>query len=199
MLVVTSSSLCCRRQRGKNVTIIDRLNQYQILRFTGYTIIPELKKKIGQNGKVKVIHNEGLVRLSECKVELLEIQVFHDLTLWQLVKMYQCISVSKDHSAFNTSANVQQSAQCDILQDIYLQYGTSLFIQLTWYSQVREGNANRKGQPCILDKKKKNTEFWCGNFLKDGHFEKYGRHLRTTGCEYVKCFRTLYRLHSIYC
>ena len=40
---------------------------------------------------------------------------------------YKCISVSKDHSAFSTSANVHQSAQRDIL----LQYGTSLLTEFT--------------------------------------------------------------------
>jgi len=61
---------------------------------------------------------------------------------------------SEDHSAFSTSANVHQSAQRDIL----LQYGTSLLTEFTWYSQVREDNANVIGQACSSDKK------WMQNF-----------------------------------
>ena len=33
---------------------------------------------------------------------------------------------------------------------------------------------------------KNNAEFLCGNFLKNGYFEKlekYGRHLRAAGCD----------------
>jgi hypothetical protein len=40
------------------------------------------------------------------------------------------------------------------------------------------------------------------NFLKNGHVEKqekHVRHLRATGCEDVKCFRTLYMLDWVYC
>jgi hypothetical protein len=58
-----------------------------------------------------------------------------------------CINVSNDHSAFNTSANVHQSAQRDIL----LQYRTSLLTQFTWYSQVRENNVNMIGQAHSVD------------------------------------------------
>jgi hypothetical protein len=49
---------------------------------------------------------------------------------------------------------------------------------------------------------KNNVEFFCGNFLKNGYFEKpekYGRHLRAAGCDNVKCFRTLYILDKVYC
>jgi len=35
-----------------------------------------------------LLYIEKLARLSECQVELLEIQVFHDVTLWQQVQMY---------------------------------------------------------------------------------------------------------------
>ena len=73
---------------------------------------------------------------------------------------------SEDHSAFNTSANVHESAQHAIL----LQYGTSLLTPFTWYSQVSEDNANMIGQACSVDKKI-NAKFWCGNFLKNGHSE----------------------------
>jgi len=110
---------------------------------------------------------------------------------------YKCITDSDDHSAFNTSANVHQSAQHDIL----LHYRTSLLTQFTWYSQGSEDNANMIGQAFSVDKKN-NAEFWCGNFLKNGHFEKpkkHGRHLRAIGCEDVKCFRTLYMLDRVYC
>jgi len=37
-----------------------------------------------------VLHNEEHTRFSECQVELLEIHVFNDVTLWQQVQMYQC-------------------------------------------------------------------------------------------------------------
>jgi hypothetical protein len=47
----------------------------------------------------------------------------------------------------------------------------------------------------------KNAEILCGNFLKNCPFEKpekYGRHLKSTGCKDVKCFRTLYMLEKVY-
>jgi hypothetical protein len=50
--------------------------------------------------------------------------------------------------------------------------------------------------------KKKNAEFSCGIFVKNGHFEKpekYGQHLRAAGCDDVKRFRTLYMLDRVYC
>ena len=64
------------------------------------------------------------------------------------------MNVSEDHSAFNTSANVHQSAQHDILP----QYGTSLLTPFTWYSQVNEDNANMIGQARSVDKKMQNID-----------------------------------------
>jgi len=72
--------LLLQKTQRKNVTIINYLIQYQILSFKGYTIIPELKKN-RHMGKLKLLRNEEVVRLSECQVDLLEIQVFHDVTL----------------------------------------------------------------------------------------------------------------------
>ena len=69
---------------------------------------------------------------------------------------YKCINVSEDRSAFSTSANVHQSAQHDIL----LQYRNSLLTEFTWYSQVREDNANMLGQACSVDKKKCRILMW---------------------------------------
>jgi hypothetical protein len=51
------------------------------------------------------------------------------------------------------------------------------------------------GQECSVDKKKWRISMW--KFLEHRLFErpeKYGRHLKSTGCEDVKCFMTLYIL-----
>jgi hypothetical protein len=41
----------------------------------------------------------------------------------------------------------------------------------------------------------------CGNFLKNGHLDRGGwaeeKHLRATGCEDVKWFRTVHRVFTV--